>query len=222
VRGRDPIVPGLHETTFRKRIVRVLSYRYLLSVPDPAVAGPGPWPLLLFLHGSGERGSDLALVKRHGPPRLLDEGAALPCIVVAPQCPRGEWWSTETLEALLDHVLATCPADPGRVWLTGISMGGYGAWALATRIPKRIAALVPICGGGNPRRADRLKGVPISAFHGARDDVVAPSETLEMVEAVNRAGGDARLTLYPDAGHDAWTRAYADPALWAWLAGCHL
>lgn len=205
--------PQLTEAVFRKQVARVLSYRYLAAVP----AGTGPWPLLLFLHGSGERGAKLETVKRHGPPRLIVEGREFPYVVLAPQCPRGQWWSAETLEALLDHAQATYPIDPDRVWVTGISMGGYGAWALATRCPRRLAALVPICGGGSPRLARNLREVPVWAFHGAHDDTVAPGESAAMVEALRRAGGNARLTIYPDLGHDCWTRAYTEPELWEWL-----
>jgi predicted peptidase len=198
---------------FTRRVVRVLSYRYLAAVPE----GPGPWPLLLFLHGSAERGANLENVKRHGPPRMIAEGRAFPFVVLSPQCPRGQWWSAETLEALLDHALATWPIDADRVWVTGLSMGGYGAWSLAARCPKRLAALVPICGGGSPRLARQVRGVPVWAFHGALDDSVDPAESTALVEAVRREGGDARLTLYPDLGHDSWTRAYAEPKLWEWL-----
>ena len=205
--------PALIEGAFRRDVRRVLSYRYLVALPD----GPGPWPLLLFLHGSGERGANLEALKRHGPPRLMAEGRTFPYVVLAPQCPRGRWWSAEALEALVDHALQTWPIDPTRVWLTGISMGGYGAWSLAVRCPERLAALVPICGGGKAREARRLRDLPTWAFHGARDDSVPVGESVTMVEAVNRAGGQARLTVYPDLGHDCWTRAYADPELWTWL-----
>jgi len=205
--------PRLVEAAFRKQVVRVLSYRYLVAVPE----GDGPWPLLLFLHGSAERGANLELVKRHGPPKLLAEGRNFPFVVLSPQCPRGQWWSAETLEALLDHALAAYPVDPDRVCVTGISMGGYGAWSLAARCPRRLAALVPICGGGSPRVARNLREVPVWAFHGAHDDSVAPDESVAMVEALQRAGGNARLTIYPDLGHDSWSRAYAEPELWAWL-----
>lgn len=212
---RQPHAPVQVEGSFQREVLRVLSYRYLVALPQ----GSGPWPLVLFLHGSGERGKNLENLKRHGPPRMMAEGRRFPYVVLSPQCPRGQWWSAETLEALLDHALATWPIDPTRVWVTGISMGGYGAWSLAIRCPKRLAALVPICGGGNPRQARQLRDLPVWAFHGEHDDSVAPGETVAMVDAIRRAGGDARLTLYPDLGHDCWTRTYHDPELWSWLEG---
>lgn len=181
------------------------------------VPGGGPHPLVLFLHGAGERGDDLDAVLRHGPPRRIAEGWRPPFAVLAPQCPADRWWDPDPLVHLLDDVRARFPLDPARVYLTGISTGGFGAWALAMRAPERFAALVPICGGGMPFFAHRLRDVPVWAFHGARDPIVPLHYTTDMVEAVRAAGGDARLTVYPDAAHDAWTPAYADDALWTWM-----
>jgi len=181
------------------------------------------WPLLLFLHGAGERGDDLDLVKLHGPPRWLDARPEFPSIVVAPQKPdRGlpwpdDLWPPATLVALLDRVASEVAVDPDRVYVTGLSMGGHDAWQLAAAHPERLAAVVPICGGGDPAWAPRLSGLPIRAFHGALDNVVLPEKSREMVDAVRRAGGDARLTIYEDLDHDAWTRAYEDAELWEWL-----
>lgn len=196
---------------------------YLVHVP-PGVAPDGGWPLVLFLHGAGERGRDLELVKREGLPRVVEHGHGASFVAVAPQCPTGATWQphARTLLALLDHLLATRPIDAARVYLTGISMGGYGTWALAVSNPGRFAAIVPICGGGLrslgfPERVRELAHLPVWAFHGALDDIVPLDESRRLVDALTAAGGDARLTVYPDLGHDSWTRAYADPALFEWL-----
>jgi predicted peptidase len=185
------------------------------------VSDAKPAPLVLFLHGAGERGSDLERVKAHGLPRELGAGNPLPesAHVLAPQCPAESWWPFELhhLSTLLEDALARLPIDPTRIYLTGISMGGYGAWALAIKHPERFAALAPVCGGGTPLLAARLKALPIWAFHGAEDEVVPLEESERMVSAVNAAGGQAKLTVYPEVGHDSWTLTYRDPALYTWM-----
>ena len=206
----------------RTRLGHPPAYAFLIHRPAAYDADPEKkWPLLLFLHGSGERGSDLEIVKKNGPPRLIAEGRDLPFVVVSPQCPKGEWWNSFELNALLDQVCAENRIDPGRIYVTGLSMGGFGAWRLALRYPERIAAIVPICGGGDPLDAARLRALPVWAFHGAKDPAVDPGLSRAMVAAVVAAGGKARLTLYPDAGHDSWTQAYAEPELFPWLLAQH-
>jgi predicted peptidase len=197
---------------------------YLLYLPRDYKADPqARWPLILFLHGMGERGSDLQRLTQHGIPRVVEEREDFPFITVSPQCPEDTFWFrlVPALPALLDEVIATYRVDPERVYLTGLSMGGYGTWHLAVTCPHRFAALVPICGGlGPPEVAERvclLKDVPVWAFHGALDPVVPVAESERAVEALRACGGQARLTVYPDAEHDAWTRTYDDPALYAWL-----
>ncbi len=197
---------------------RKVSYRYLLYVPKAYEAdATRRWPLLLFLHGSGERGADLAKVKVHGPPRLLDGRDDFPFVVVSPQCPEGARWEADALAALLDDVTRRLRIDPDRVVVTGLSMGGRGTWDLAMTFPERFAGIAPVCGGALPDRACRLKGVPVRAYHGAKDGVVPLAETRTVVEAVRKCGGEAELVVYPDATHDSWTAAYADPGLWEWL-----
>ncbi len=177
------------------------------------------WPLLLFLHGAGERGSNLQRVLRHGPPKLIHAGKDFPFIVVSPQCPGGMNWKTlaPSLIKLLDHLEATYRVDRSRIYVTGLSMGGYGTWHLAALIPQRLAAVVPICGGGDPQTAPKIKSVPVWAFHGARDRVVPPERSEEMVQAIRQAGGTAKLTIYPQAGHDSWTATYDNPEVYRWL-----
>lgn len=184
------------------------------------------WPLMLFLHGSGERGAALRLVMKHGPPRLVAHRPDFPFVVVSPQCPAGRTWDTTTLLALLDQVTKKLRVDRRRVYVTGMSMGGYGAWGLAVAEPQRFAAIAPICGGGDvlpvylatPAKEKALRTLPVWAFHGARDELVPVSESERMIGALRRAGAtDARLTVYPDAGHDSWTETYDNPKLYEWL-----
>lgn len=191
-------------------------YSYLLHLPEGHSGEPG-WPLLLFLHGVGERGDDLEKVKAQGLPRVIEEGADLPFVAVSPQCGSGRYWANELLIPLLDEVVALHRIDPDRVYVTGLSMGGYGTWNLAIEQPWRFAAAVPVCGGGDPRRVGRLRRIPVWAFHGAKDPVVPVSASRRMVEALARCGGDARLTIYPETGHDCWTETYASPELYEWL-----
>lgn len=177
------------------------------------------WPLVIFLHGAGERGDDLELVKKHGPPKMVEQGRAFPFILLSPQCPAGRWWEPMELEAFLDHVVAKYKVDEDRIYVTGLSMGGYGTWGLAQRCGKRLAAIVPICGGGNALAARYTRSIqcPVWAFHGEDDRVVPLSESEKMVDAVKSTGVDAKLTVYPGVGHDAWTQAYANEELWDWL-----
>lgn len=199
-------------------VTKTIQCQYLLYLPRGYTAAAAErWPLLLFLHGAGERGEDLELVKKHGPPKLIEQGRDLPFIVVSPQCPVGEWWSPDVLMTLLDEVCEQHRVDETRLYLTGLSMGGYGTWKLALSHPDRFAAIVPICGGGNPHLCVRLRGVPVWVFHGAKDGVVPVRESEVMVTALERAGGTPKLTVYPDAQHDSWTATYENPELYEWL-----
>lgn len=212
------------DTTISKRV----RLAYWLHLPQGYGAGGRRWPLILFLHGMGERGDQLELVKRHGIPKIAEEWSDFPFIAVSPQCPADSIWSLQqdALLALLDEILGHYAADPARVYLTGLSMGGYGTWELASAHPERFAAIAPICGGGSPflgfpARVCALKDVPVWAFHGAKDTVVPLDESAKMVEALRAFGGNVRFTVYPEAGHDAWTETYANPELYAWFLSHH-
>ncbi len=217
--GTSGLPPGQHAMRLEKKVTTTHRLNYLLHLPDGYAASDEPLPLMLFLHGAGERGDDLELVKKHGPPKLIAAGKSFPFIVVSPQCPIGEWWSPEPLIALLDEVSARFRVDPGRVYLTGLSMGGYGSWDLLQTCPGRFAAAAPICGGGIPYLARTFADVPVWAFHGAKDEVVPVENSRLMVEALRKSGGEARLTVYPEAGHDSWTGTYDNPELYEWLLG---
>ena len=174
---------------------------------------------MLFLHGAGERGHDLEGVKTHGLPKLVARGEDLPCLVVSPQCPAGAWWTelVPELLGLVDEVSVAHRVDRDRVYVTGLSMGGYGCWAVAAAAPERFAAAIPICGGGKAAWAPRLRRMPIWAFHGREDDVVPLGATETMVKALEAVGAPVRLTVYDGVGHDSWTRTYDDPAVLDWL-----
>ena len=203
--------------SYRRSITLTFKGRYLLHLPAQASDAGGRLPLILFLHGAGERGNDLDLVKRHGPPSFLDGMPSFPFIVASPQCPAGQWWNTDHLVAFLDHVLAKHPVDPSRVYLTGLSMGGFGTWHLACRCPERFAAIAPICGGGNAFEAWRLKDVPVWAFHGNRDSIVPVRETRNMITRIREAGGNPKITIYRGVDHDSWTQTYASLKLYEWF-----
>lgn len=207
-----------HCHTFEKTITKTVSSQYLLFLPED-YGEKQQWPLILFLHGAGERGNDLDKVKVHGPSKIVEKKKDFPFIVVSPQCPEGDWWPkrNEVLINLLDEIVSRYKVDTERIYLTGLSMGGYGTWSLVCEYPERFAAIAPICGGGEPFFADRLKDVPVWAFHGAKDDVVPVRESEEMVSEVKAIGGDARLTVYADAGHDSWTQTYNNQEIYDWF-----
>lgn len=218
-----------------------LPYRLLGPSAQPP-GGKGRLPLVLFLHGAGERGDDNAAQLENGAARLLGSPLArrdFPCHFVLPQCPKGSrWvevdWSSRqhslpaapsvplglTLE-LLAALFSELPVDRDRVYLVGLSMGGYGAWDLLSRAPETFAAAVIVCGGGDEAQAARLAGVPIWAFHGAEDKVVPVERSRRMIAALRgaAAGTDPppRYTEYAGVGHDAWTTAFREPELLPWL-----
>ena len=203
--------------SFRGVVTKQVALRYLIWQPEPASKPAEGWPLVIFLHGSGERGRNIAKVKAHGPPRYAAAGRRFPFVLVAPQIDEGDSWHSDEIEALRADLCTRLPIDPDRVLVTGMSMGGYGAWNYAVAYPEQVAAIAPVCGIGNVERAARVAQVPVWAFHGARDSVVPIAADREMVDAVREAGGQVRFTVYPGVGHNAWDRAYADPALYEWL-----
>jgi len=205
--------------TFEAEIRKQVRLGYLLYLPDGYGKGGERWPLMLFLHGAGERGDDLELIKKHGPPKLIEGGKSFPFIVVSPQCPAGNWWTAEldALAALLDEIERDCRVDPDRIYLTGMSMGGAGTWSLAAEQPDRFAAIAPVCGPTRTRTAGRIKHLPIWAFHGAKDTTVPLKQSEDMVEALKAAGAEPKLTVYPEAGHDSWTATYDNEQLYEWL-----
>jgi predicted peptidase len=190
---------------------------YLFYLPDGYAESDASWPLLLFLHGAGERGDDVRRVAIHGPLKHVREGRSFPFIIVAPLVPANERWTTVRLDAVMNEVRERFRIDPSRLYLTGLSMGGYGTWDYAMNRPDLFAAVAPICGGGQAHFACVLKDTPVWAFHGARDEVVPVERTREIVRVLEACDGDIRYTEYPDAGHDSWTATYADADFYRWL-----
>ncbi|MEQ8762898.1 MAG: prolyl oligopeptidase family serine peptidase [Planctomycetota bacterium] len=230
---------GLCESEYRAESFRLerkdgssREYRYLVLEPLEREEGK-TYPVVLFLHGAGERGDDPRLLEKHFLDRIVESPVRerFPCYVIAPQCPKDDMWSrtiwsnresseqakepTEALAAawaIFQKEIERLPAvDPSRLYLTGLSMGGFGSWELAARHPETFAAVVPICGGGDERQAERLINVPIWAFHGAKDEVVPVERTRSMIAAIRKAGGEPLYTEFPEEGHSSWKPAYQDP-----------
>lgn len=219
---QDRLPPGQHPQSFEKEIIKTVTADYLLYLPEAYTTTETSWPLILFLHGAGERGNDLSQVELHGPPKLIaTEAKSFPFIIVSPQCPEDSWWSgemqTDTLNALLDEIVARYRIDEERIYVTGLSMGGYGTWHLAACYPDRFAAIAPICGGGNSDDVSDIAHIPTWVFHGAKDEAVPIAESERMVYALRDAGSDVQFTVYPDAGHDSWSVTYNNPKLYEWF-----
>lgn len=215
---------------------QAVEFRSRLLAPAAPVPGER-YPLVLFLHGAGERGRDNEKQLKYLPTWMAgpDLRRRHPCFLLAPQCRQDERWvdvswadtkstpqgppTTDLLAAIaaLNDVVAHEPIDPARIYLTGLSMGGFGTWDLASRQPERFAAILPICGGGDEATAPRLTRLPIWCFHGDADTAVPVERSRGMIAAIRAAGGSPRYTELPGVGHDSWTPAYRDPAVLDWL-----
>jgi predicted peptidase len=209
---------GISAGKFEGPIVKQASLQYLVSVPDDYETSRGKrYPLLVFLHGSGERGTNLELLKVHGPLKLAAAGKKFPFIVVAPQCPERRSWDADELVGLLNDLEKKFRVDRSREYLTGISMGGYGTWALVAAQPKRFAAIAPVCGGGDPKLAPTFAKVPTWVVHGDKDPAVAFSQSVAMVDAMKAAGGSPIFTQVVGGTHDVWTEFYLKDEFYEWL-----
>ncbi len=210
--------PGGDARTQKKEVTVAFKLKYLLTLPKGYDDDPRQsWPLLMFLHGSGESGDDLDKVKFHGPPKLIAAGKEFPFIVVSPQSP-GLGWNVDALKGLLDELENTYRVDRSRVYLTGLSMGGFGTWALAAAHPEHFAAIAPICGGGEKFWIRRLVDVPAWVFHGTADTSVPIQRSRDMVEALEAANAkEVKFTVYEGVGHDSWTQTYDNPELYDWF-----
>lgn len=191
---------------------------YLMFLPKDYVKGGKSSPMIVFLHGSGERGNDLEKVKAWGPPAIVEKNPDFPFIVISPQCPDGQKWNPTLLKGMIDDVMTKFNVDKNRVYLTGLSMGGFGAWELSIAYPDYFAAVAPICGGGNPHLVSRLKDIPVWVFHGKKDDAVPEQQSAIMVEALKKIGANVEYTVLPEGGHvDAWVYAYDKAGLFEWF-----
>jgi predicted peptidase len=208
--------------SFQMKYTETVKLNYLLYLPDGYAASQKKWPLVLFLHGAGERGSDLTQLTAHGLPEMIGkQEKSFPFIVVSPQCPARDSWTSDreiaTLDGLLDNLEARYRIDKDRVYATGLSMGGMGTWRLAVEFPDRFAAIVPMSGGGDPAKAKTIAHIPTWVFHGMKDTTVPFKASQDMVDALKAAGADVKFTAYPEAGHDCWTEAYNTPDLYDWM-----
>jgi predicted peptidase len=212
------------------------SLPYRLLKPEMIESGKR-YPLVLFLHGAGERGVDNAAQLVHGAGQFAtpENRRKYPCFVVAPQCPADRRWvevdwalpshtMPKTISTplglaleLVERLAAELPVDKSRLYITGLSMGGFGTWDTIQRRPDFFAAAIPVCGGGDTAEAPKLKDLPIWAFHGDKDSVVQPRRTSDMVAAIRRAGGSPKMTTYPNMDHASWVPTYANPDVLAWL-----
>jgi len=210
---------GQHPHSFTKEITKT---DYLLYLPDNYQESKIDWPLILFLHGAGERGDDLKKVEVNGIPKLIaKKKRKFPFVIVSPLCPKNDWWDSELqidiLNSLLNEMVSKYRIDKDRIYVTGLSMGGFGTWGIACKYPDRFAAIAPICGEGSPEKAGKIKHLPVWVFHGAKDDIVPIKNSEEMVDALKKVDGNVKFTVYPDAGHDSWTATYSNPELYKWF-----
>ena len=196
---------------------RFESMSYLIRYPDGYREGE-KYPVILLLHGSGSRGTDIRGLRRNDFFEITGRCESFPFVTVAPQCHENTWFDLwETLKRFADAILDMDFCDDRRVYAVGMSMGGYAVWQLGMSLPYHFAAIVPICGGGMYWNAERLRDVPVWAFHGEDDPLVFKEESIRMTEAVNACGGNARLTLIPDCGHESWREAFARRDLFMWM-----
>ena len=191
--------------------------QYLIKYPK-GFTDTKTYPVLFFLHGAGTRGNDINKVANNVFFRLMENHNDLPFVLVAPLCSEDTWFDLwEQLKKLVNHICDLPFTDKNAVYITGNSMGGYGTWQLGMSMPHIFSAIVPICGGGMYWNAARLKNVPVWAFHGALDKTVLPEESEKMVNAVNKNGGNAKLTVYPEAVHNSWTQTYSNREVFLWM-----
>ena len=206
--ARGP-VPGVVDMPDGSRI------NYITDVPPAYRSGNAP--VIIFLHGSGEAGADPMTVVGPGPWAYARAHPDFPFIIVAPQQPADVEWDPARLKVWLDTIEKRLPVDRKRIYLTGLSLGGGGAWDFAMRYPELFAAVAPVSGYSNIKTPCRLKGVPIWAFHGQLDDVVPIAQEETVVNGAKACGVEVQYTIYPNGNHNAWDATYANPELYAWF-----
>jgi predicted peptidase len=212
-----PAAAGEHAVSFSLPGV-LLPVHAWLHLPRGYGSSGTRWPLVVFLHGSGERGDDLARVNAHGPPRHAAAGRDYPFVLCSPQLPAAQrGWDPDALHALRQQLVDRCNLDADRVTATGLSLGGHGVWNWASRHPADLAAIAPVCGHGDPAAVCAGRSVPVRAYHGEADDIVPIARQKACVDALRACGGRADWISYPGVGHDSWTPAYDDPELVPWL-----
>jgi len=218
-----PVDLKQEKQSFEKKITITVGLQYLLYLPEDYATTKKRYPLVLFLHGAGERGRNVEAVAVNGPPKEVKNGRKFPFILVSPQCPEGSWWDSRVLTALLDTIEKKYRVDKNRIYLTGLSMGGYGTYDLASKTPNRFAAIAPICGAGNPSIAPMLKDIPIWATHGTKDGAVPFEDDKKLIDAIIAAGNtQVKFTAVQDGEHDVWTDVYKGTEIYDWLLGFSL
>jgi predicted peptidase len=217
-RAEDKIEHGFLDRTFKGTDGK--EAKYVIFLPHD-YKGDKPFPLVLFLHGAGATGTDGKKQVSGISAEIRRDEKAFPCLVVFPQSENRTWRADSAdgkrAMAILEEVEKQYKVDAKRVYLTGLSMGGFGTWSLAAAHPKRWAAIVPICGGGDPKQAEKIKDIPCWCFHGDADPTVKVDRSREMIKALKDAGGDPKYTEYPGVGHNSWTKAYATKELYEWM-----
>ena len=204
----------LIHTSFSKEIKQTVKLDYLLYLPT-SYNNTETYPLLIFLHGDGGQ-KDINLIRSYGPPKLIEEGRNFPFVCLAPQLPGETHWNPDALYALVQEIIDTYPVDKDRIYLTGLSRGGFGTWEFAVTYPDLFAAIAPVCARGISG-IERVKDIPIWIFHGELDPGVPVQDSKLLYEELIAVNADVRITIYPDLGHDIWDRVYNDELFWEWL-----
>lgn len=203
---------------FKEKIEIEFEINYLLRLPEKP---QGKYPLMIFLHGAGERGTDINKVIANGPLQDKHKEYTKEFAILAPQCPEGQYWDVETVYQLIQKIIKDNKnIDTNRIYLTGLSMGGWGSWRLAEKHPEMFAALVTVCGpAGLPekREAHSIKNIPTRIFHGALDDIVPVDNSIQMYQELKSLGADVDLTIFKDDNHNSWDSTYSDPEIYKWI-----
>ncbi len=205
---------------FSKEVKTRLEMNYVLQLPTNQKE---KFPLLVFLHGSGERGTDLELVKSHSP-FTYQQLINAPLAILAPQCPENVWWDTAAVYQLVVHISEKYKVDKTRIYLTGLSMGGWGTWKLSQEHPEMFAAIAPVCGPVDRLmiiNADKLKDMPIRIYHGALDDIVPPIQSIEIFQKLKETNNNVELFIFSNDNHNSWDSTYSDPKFYEWLLAQH-
>ena len=208
-------------STFTSKITLKVSLQYNLYLPNNYYDTSDDYPLVLFLHGAGERGDSLDMVETHGIPKLIKNGKDFPFITLAPQCPRFQYWpepvNVKALIQLVEKIITQFRIDHNRVYSTGLSMGGFGTLAIAKERPDLFAGIIPVCGGVDTTNIKNLKTMPIWLFHGAEDEVVPVRNSKIVYQTLKKINPKIYLTIYPDINHNSWDMTYDNTDIYDWL-----
>lgn len=215
--GSAAIISGQEiKSELTKEVKATKNIRYILDIPANV---KDKLPLMVFLHGSGERGDNLEMVKAHSPftyKNLIKESVA----ILAPQCPAGEWWDTDAIYALIQEIQQKYPIDQSRIIITGLSMGGWGTLKLAMEHPEMFSAVAAVCPPVDRLmkvKAQQFQNLPTKLFHGGNDDIVSPMNSIDMYQAIRKYNKNVELILFPNDNHNSWDSTYSNPAVYEWM-----